>query len=153
MTPWEMKTRKYLNIVEKQNQLVKHLQQEMKQAEELIYSVGSPGNNEKVQTSASADRTLEQLVELEKKREELAVACNAYMDFRIKVTEQIHKLPNENQKMVLYQHYLQFKSFRTLEEEKNFCYAYVTQLHREGIRSFWRLNKEIIEKMLKQSVS
>ncbi|MDY4968767.1 MAG: hypothetical protein SO101_00695 [Lachnospiraceae bacterium] len=135
--------------MEKQDEIVKHLQLEKKQAEELIYSVGSPGTEGKVQTSASADQTLKQIIDLEKKREELAAACNAYMDFRIKVTEQIHQLPNETQRRVLYEHYMKFESLHEIAKKLHFDYSYVASLRRKGITEFFRLHKKTIETIMK----
>lgn len=150
MTPWELQTRKYLDSVRIRDRLVADLQEEKDRLEQAIYSVRTPGMDEKVRASPVADRTINQLMALEKKREELAAAYNAYMDFRIKVVKEIHKIPNENQKMVIYQHYLQFQPFRTISENRYFNYAYVTRLHMDGIRAFWRTNKEVVEKYSKK---
>lgn len=147
MTIWEMQTRRYLGKVEKQAQIVKHLKDAEKEIKELIYSIGSPGTGEKVQVSPAADRTINKLMELDEKKAELAAACSAYEDFKIKVMDEIHKIPNEVQQEVLYQRYLQFKTLRSISEEMNYSYSHVTRVCQNGIRSFWRLNKDAIEKM------
>lgn len=148
MTFWEMQTRKYLSLVEKQDEIVKHLQAEKEKAEELIYSVGSPGTEGRVQTFTPADRTLKQIIDLEKKREELAVACNAYMDFRTKVIEQIHQISNKTHRTILYKHYIQFKSLHEIAEETHFDYSYVASLRKQGVIEFYRLHKKVIERIM-----
>lgn len=146
MTIWEMKTHKYLNSVRKQDQLVTALQEEKKRLEQMIYSVGSPGMGERVQTSPVADRTAKRLIQLEEKKAELAAACNAYAEFRLKVTREIYEIPHEKQRMVLYEHYLQFKSMKEIAAEKNTCYENVTKLRKKGIENFWKKNKKFIER-------
>lgn len=150
MTIWEKQTREYLSKVEKQAQIVKHLKDAKEEIEELIHSVGSPGTDEKVQVSPAADRIINELMQLDEKKAELAAACNAYEDFKIKVMNEIHKIPNKIQREVLYQHYLQFQSLHSIADEMYFNYAYITQIHRKGITAFWKANKDVVENSLKR---
>ena len=150
MTTWEMQTRKYLDSVREMDRVVADLQDEKDRLQQAIYAIGSPGAEERVNGFPTSDRTIRQLMALERKREELAAAYNAYTDYRLKVTEQIHKIPKENQRMVLYQHYMQFQSLRTIAEKQYFDYTYITRLRREAIVAFWKKNKEVVEKYSKK---
>lgn len=148
MYTWELNTKKYLNSVRRKNQIIEQLKEEKEGIAQLIYSIGSLGADEKVQKSPSANQLTNQLIRLEEKKAELAAGCNVYAEFRLKVIEEIHKIPNENQREVLYRHYLQFESFHTIAEKMYLNYAYVTRLHRYGIQAFYRTNKEVVEKSL-----
>lgn len=101
---------------------------------------------EAVITTYKSDKVATQIDSLNRKREKLAAACNAYEDFRMKVMEQIHNMPKEIHRIIFYQHYLQFKPLSMIAKEIHFDYSYVTLLNRKGLETFYKMNKEIIDK-------
>ena len=100
-------TEEYLNQVIKLSRTINNKMLELKQLEEVAYSLHSANcEQDKVQTSIKADKIGDSIVKIEEAKERLSDTINEYLQVKEKITQQIESLDKEILYEILFYIYL-----------------------------------------------
>lgn len=142
-----MTAKEYLSEVQRLQTMIEQKQERIKEIRESAYTVQAVHFDlEKVQGSKQTDmigEAVAKVVDLEKELENDIVNL-IYRQH--KITNQIHKLDNQNHMKILYKRYIDGKDLQTIADEINFTYQYVLELHGKALKAFEAANKEVLQK-------
>lgn len=138
-------TEEYLNQVIKLSRTINNKMLELKQLEEIAYSLHSANcEQDKVQTSVKADKIGDSIVKIEEAKERLSITINEYLQIKEKITHQIESLDNELYYEILFYRYIALKdnkqrySFEEISIKINNSYRNTTRLRRKALIEFER---------------
>lgn len=138
-------TEEYLNQVIKLSRTINNKMLELKQLEEMAYSLHSANcEQDKVQTSVKADKIGESIIKIEEAKERLSDTINEYLQIKNKITQQIESLDKEILYEILFYRYIVLPdskrrySFEEISIKINNSYRNTTRLHKKALLEFER---------------
>ena len=128
--------------------LFDQVQKKQEYCDKLRSMVESPQSirikDDKVQTDHDIHRFERIMSELADEERELQDLQNKYFDYQIGVIKKIGKLDNDLQRIVLHNHYIDYKKLTDISEELSYSYDHIKRTHRKALESYAKLDHESI---------
>ena len=131
-----MTTKDYLSQIRILSAKIDHLKMERDQLRSAMYSIRSPSDGEKVQSSQDPDKLGVIMGRLDDMEINLANHICELFDIRIRIINQIHELNNISHVQILYKRHVELKSWKKISEELNFSVRNVHYLHGHALQAF-----------------
>ena len=132
-----MTVKEYLNQIRAMNDDVNRMIQQKENLQGVLYCIGSPGTGEKVQTSKSVGSRHEDLfAKISEKEEQINKSIDDLVSLKWKISEQINELPNVVHISVLYERYINLKSWNKIADELGYNTRYLFHVHGNALHEF-----------------
>ena len=111
----------------------------------MLYTIGSPGTGEKVQTSKSGSSRYEELfAKISEKEDEINNKIDDLVGLKIRICEQINELPDDVHISVLYERYVELKSWNQISDDMNYHVRYLFHIHGAALNEFYQMYEQEI---------
>ena len=105
-----MTAKEYLNQIREKDAAINRMIRQKENLKGMLYTIGSPGTGEKVQTSKSGSSRYEELfAKISEKEDEINNKIDDLVGLKIRICEQINELPDDVHISVLYERYVELK--------------------------------------------
>ena len=144
-----MTAKEYLNQVRVMDLAVNRLIQQKENLRGMLYSVGSPGTGEKVQTSKPGNSRYEKLfIKIAEKEDEINNRIDDLVGLKIRICEQINELPDTVHISVLYERYINMKSWSRIASDLGYTPRYLFHIHGAALNEFYRKYEKELNAMV-----
>lgn len=140
-----MSGKEYLQQLKINDSIIKNLQQEKEYLTDTLYSVSSQSYDGKVQSSRDNDRMGTIFAKIDEKEREIEEKIDSFIDFRMKVVDEINKLSNSKHIKILYNRFVLFKSLYDISDELDRTYSCVTSLLCVALKEFEKVHKDMLK--------
>lgn len=135
-----MTTKDYLMQIRIAKGKIKRLQLKRDEIREQMYSVSSPRlDGDTVKTSASGDGMLRLVSKVDALERDIVEQIETLTDIINRVSSQIERIPNERQRMVMFEYYVMAKTWEDIAEEWGSSVRYVYKVRKRAIINFEKL--------------
>lgn len=135
-----MTAKEYLNQIREKNVAVNRMIRQKENLEGMLYCIGSPGTGEKVQTSKSGSNRYEELfAKISEKEDEINKKVDDLVDLKIRICEQINELSDDVHISILYERYIEMKSWNTIADDLGYNPRYLFHIHGAALNEFYRM--------------
>lgn len=135
-----MTAKEYLNQIREKNVAVNRMIRQKENLEGMLYCIGSPGTGEKVQTSKSGSSRYEELfAKISEKEDEINKKVDDLVDLKIRICEQINELSDDVHISILYERYIEMKSWNTIADDLGYNPRYLFHIHGAALNEFYRM--------------
>lgn len=134
-----MKAKDYLKEISRYDSMIQRKLSEVQQLRYLAVSVSAPIGNDVVSTSKGSDRIgniIAKIVDLEN---EINAEIDRFVDMKRERIALIEQIPNKLQYIIIYDHYIQYKSLVEIAEAENYTYQYIIETHGEALKTMQTL--------------
>ena len=109
-----MTTKQYLKQIERLDLMIENKLSELYNLKNMAVSIGSPSNNDRVQSSSSYDKIGDKVAKLVDMESEVDKLVDAYIATRKKIISQIDALENKNSYSILTDVYVKRLPFKQI---------------------------------------
>lgn len=131
-----MKTKQYLNQIERFQTLIKHKQSEICELKSMACGAAVSTNTERVQTSGNKDRigsTMAKIIDMEQETNQL---IESYMEKRKVIINQIDSMEDLAQYSILYARYIEKKKLEVIADEMGYSCRQIIRIHVDALNAF-----------------
>ena len=121
--------KEYLQQVRKAQLHISSLQEEIETMKELVVSIGSISQDEKVMSSVSQDKMADIICKIEDRVAELKTKMTEYIQLRAEIMATISKVDNDDYQQILYKRYCQMKKWEEIALDMSYTWRWVIKLH------------------------
>ena len=127
-----MTAKEYLNQIREKDAAINRMIRQKENLKGMLYTIGSPGTGEKVQTSKSGSSRYEELfAKISEKEDEI----NNKID---------DELPDDVHISVLYERYVELKSWNQISDDMNYNVRYLFHIHGAALNEFYQMYEQEI---------
>ena len=131
-----MKAKEYLRQLKYLNNIVQSKLDDLEALRSLAQRITYVPKNIKVQESIPEDKFSELIAKIVDLQEEINNDVDNLLDLKLKITDQINSLDNDDYKLLLMLRYLNFKTWEEIAVEMGCSYQWVNVLHRRALIYF-----------------
>lgn len=131
-----MTTKEYLNQVSRYNRMINNKLVEIQQMREMACSISAVCNEERVQSSGSHDKMVENIAKIDELERKLDKTIDRYVDTKNKIIEQIDNIDNEMSYIILFSRYIEKKTFEEISVETQYSWRQIIRLHGKALQEF-----------------
>lgn len=132
----------YLKRIEVTEEYIRQSQNELDAYREMASGVsGIDYSADKVQSSPKDDTMVNAVLRILKKEEEIEKKIIEWTEERSAIVQKIQKMREPRYMKVLYERYVNHKSFEEIAVMMNYEYSYIRKLHIEALVSFEKTHK------------
>ena len=132
-----MTAKEYLNQIREKDAAINRMIRQKENLKGMLYTIGSPDTGEKVQTSKSGSSRYEELfAKISEKEDEINNKIDDLVGLKIRICEQINELPDDVHISVLYERYVELKSWNQISDDMNYNVRYLFHIHGAVKRRF-----------------
>lgn len=140
-----MTAKEYLNQIREKNAAVNRMIRQKENLKGMLYCIGSPGTGEKVQTSKSGSSRYEELfAKISEKEDEINKKVDDLVDLKIRICEQINELSDDIHISILYERYIEMKSWNKIADDMNYNVRYLFHIHGAALNEFYQMYEQEI---------
>ena len=120
-----MTAKEYLNQIREKDAAINRMIRQKENLKGMLYTIGSPDTGEKVQTSKSGSSRYEELfAKISEKEDEINNKIDDLVGLKIRICEQINELPDDVHISVLYERYVELKSWNQISDDMKYNVRY-----------------------------
>lgn len=138
-----MTAKSYLKQIEIMNNKINTKIQELCESKQLAYSTGALSNDERVKSSGSQDRMGNDVVRIVDMENAIDDMIDTYVDYKYAAIKEIRKLNDEKMKQVLYERYIEFKTYEDIAKDMHMTRSGAYKLHNRAIEEFMEIYNTI----------
>lgn len=132
----KMTAQEYLEKVKAKEAAIKNLEMDRTNLLEMMYSMGSVGCGERVQSSKDPDKFGTLYGRIDEKERKIADEIDKLIDFKLKVSGEINQLEDGRYVELLYKRYIQHESWDAISVDMQYSLKYIMRLHRCALKEF-----------------
>lgn len=132
----KMTAKEYLEQVKAKEAVIKNLERDRANLLSMMYSIGSVGNKERVQSSKDPDKFGTLYGKIDEKEREIASEISKLIDFKLKISSEINKMKDERYIELLHRRYIEYESLNEISIDMQYSLKHVTQLHKRALQEF-----------------
>lgn len=135
-----MTAKEYLNQIREKDTAINRMIRQKENLEGMLYTIGSPGTGERVQSSKSGSSRYEELLaKISEKENEINNTIDDLVDLKLKLCGQINELPDEVYITILYERYIKLKSWHQIADSMEYSVKYLFRVHGAALNEFYRM--------------
>ena len=131
-----MDTKQYLQQISRLDRMINNKLSEISQLRELAMSVSAVKNEERVQTTPNFDKIGTAYCKIEEMEEKLDKLIDEFVDKKNLIISQIDKIENETYYEILFERYIEKKTFEKIADEMTYSWRQVIRLHGRALQEF-----------------
>ena len=134
-----MRAKEFLNKIRYIDMMIDCKCEQIQELRNRISSIGSP-LGDKVQASLDPDKLtipISKIIELEN---EINKDIDTLVDLKREARRMIEQLNSDVEKLVLYKHYFENKTFEQVSVEMNYSWRRIRQIHGDALKKLERLH-------------
>ena len=131
-----METKQYLMQISKLDKLIKNKLCEISQLKELSISVSAIKSGDKIQKTPDFDKIGNFYCKIEFLENNLNALIDEYVDKKEKIISQIDSMEDEIYYEVLFERYIQKKTFERIAADMNYSFRNITRVHGKALKAF-----------------
>lgn len=131
-----MTAQEYLQQVRLKSAAIDNLKREKEEIRQILYSIGGNISNERVQTSRNVDKFGTLYGRIDEKEKQIDDKIWEFIEFKLKVSEEINSLRDTRFVNLLYMKYIQFKRWDEIADTMEYSTRYVQKLHGYALEEF-----------------
>ena len=131
-----MQVKEYLELVTVHKNIIRNLENSIKDLNDMLYSLGGSNYNTKVQTSRTNDKMGELVAKIDDRQRELQKELDKYIDFRTKVENEINALEDSTGSRVLYNRYIRSMMWEDIANDMIYSIKTVHLYHNKALKEF-----------------
>ena len=131
-----MTTKEYLCQISRLDRMINNKLSEISQLRELAMSVSAVKNEERVQTTPNFDKIGTVYCKIEAMEEKLDKLIDEFVDKKNLIISQIDKIENETYYEILFERYIEKKTFEKIADEMTYSWRQVIRLHGRALQEF-----------------
>ena len=131
-----MDTKTYLQQISRLDRMINNKLSEISQLRELAMSVSAVKNEERVQNTPNFDKIGTAYCKIEEMEEKLDKLIDEYVDKKNLIISQIDGIENETYYAILFERYIEKKTFEKIADEMTYSFRNVTRLHGRALQEF-----------------
>lgn len=140
-----MTAKEYLNQIREKDAAINRMIRQKENLKGMLYTIGSPGTGEKVQTSKSGSSRYEELfAKISEKEDEINNEIDDLVGLKIRICKQINELPDDVHISVLYERYVELKSWNQISDDMNYNVRYLFHIHGAALNEFYQMYEQEI---------
>lgn len=139
----------YLRQVKSKEAKIKNLRRDKESIKDMLYSLGEPGEGERVQSSRNNDKFGTLYGRIDEMEREIDMQIADLMLFKMKVSGEINQLQTDRYMTVLNCRYIHFQSWEKIAEsafDETYTVRHILKLHGLALLEFEMVHKEMLEK-------
>lgn len=140
-----MTAKEYLQQVEIKDAAIDNMSRDKENLIAMLYSLGGASDGDRVQSSRDNDKFGTLYSKIDEKERQIDEKIDELIDFRLKVSEEINKLPDERYMKLLHRRYVQLLSWEMIAVELEYSYQYVISLHGDALQKFAEIHKDLLK--------
>jgi len=136
-----MRVREYLWQVRRIDKRIKALDAErvgLREAATYLPSQSTAGTG-RVSNSSHSDPTADIAVKIATADKKIAAEIDALIDLRNKIRGEISQIVKAEYRLILQEHYLNFKTFEQISVDLNYSWRHIMRLYRKALIEFERI--------------
>lgn len=133
-----MTTKEYLSQLNLLETIINQKQSQLDELKQLAITLKSTDYSKEI-VDSSKDNNAKFVYDVEKialLEHEIKNLLDNYFEIKFTIINQIHSLDNVNYVKILFQRYIENKSFIDISIELNYDYDYIRKLHKQGLSNF-----------------
>ncbi len=134
----KLTAKEYLTRLKSMDKLLNAKAKCLLEHQQMLSALGGSSSNVKVQTSNVSNRTQDMAVKLAILEQEAVTQCFELVQFRTKVMKMIADM-DFNSQIIVYDYYIQNKTFEKVAEDMNMTVVWVQNLHRKMLAEFQKV--------------
>ena len=128
-----MTAKEYLNQIREKDAAINRMIRQKENLKGMLYTIGSPGTGEKVQTSKSGSSRYEELfAKISEKEDEINNKIDDLVGLKIRHIS------------VLYERYVELKSWNQISDDMNYNVRYLFHIHGAALNEFYQMYEQEI---------
>ena len=131
-----MDTKQYLQQISRLDRMINNKLAEISQLRELAMSISAVKNEERVQTTPNFDKIGTSYCKIEAMEEKLDKLIDEFVDKKNLIISQIDKIENETYYEILFERYIEKKTFEKIADEMTYSWRQVIRLHGRALQEF-----------------
>lgn len=140
-----MTAKEYLQQVKRKDAAINNLQRDKEGLILMMYSLGSSGDGERVQSSRNNDKFGTLYSRIDEKEREITEKIDALINFRLKVSSEINTLTDDRYISILHKRYICSESWERIAIDMQYNVRYVQHLHGQALIEFEKKYPELCE--------
>lgn len=137
-----MTTKTYLNQIAKIDTIIKNREIEIERFREMAQSITAPIDQERVQTSGTADIVGNNVVAFVNEEKQLEADKQKLLQIRREIVSQMEEIPNRFLYDILFLRYVSLKTIEEISYEKCRTVRQIKNRHAEALEIFEKLHGE-----------
>lgn len=131
-----MDTKQYLNQISRLDRMIKNKLLEISQLRELLMSVSTITDEERVQVTPNFDKIGTSYAKIDEMERNLDSMIDEYVDKKNEIISQIDSMEDEIHYEILFGRYIEKKTFEKIAADINYSFRNTTRLHGKALQEF-----------------
>lgn len=133
------KTKEFLGQIKRIESEIESKMADIEHWKSVALSITPQSDGERVQSSSDKQKMANAVIRYVDLERECDALIDSLVDKRQEIISIIEQLDNDLEYNVISKHYVQFKSFVAIAEETHYSYAYILEVHKNGIEKISKL--------------
>lgn len=138
-----MTGREYLTNVIDKDKAIKKQHGYIEALRSLLEPSGINTDSERVQSSSDLDKFGKIFAMIDEEEERLNKMRIDFVVFRFEAITAINQVETEKHRLILYEKYINYKSFKAIAEIMSYSYDYIVELHGKALIEFEEFNPSL----------
>ena len=131
-----MTTKEYLGQISRLNRMINNKLTEIAQLKDMAASISAPQNGDRVQTTPNFDKIGTKYAKIDEMERKIDGMVDELVDKKEKIIQQIDSMEDENTYNILFERYIEKKTFEVIATEMKYSWRQVVRLHGTALKQF-----------------
>ena len=135
-----MTGKEYLCAVQDKDKDITAQKEYIEALRSVLESISVNMNGERVQSTSDPDKFGKVFAQIDEEEQKLLKMERDFVLYKIGAITAIKQIQTEKYRVLLYERYINYKSFKVIAGLMNYSYDYVLELHGDAISEFVKMN-------------